>query len=467
MAQKKSNLMKNTMLLSLGTMMTKGINFLMVPFFSRWVSTADYGTFDLFCTYITLLIPIVTMSSGDAIFRFSVDSEKKENKSIYITNGLIIDCCGMMLITIVLLFIWLLAGWQRALPFWALLLGEVLSRYQRGFLRAIKRLDIYSFCNFVSAIGIAIFVTLFVKGFNWGLDGMIFGYAAGYLIGDLLIFVITKYSQYFDKKLISKDVICGMLKFSFPLVPNNLSWWVINVSDRTIINSFLGAAANGIYAMSYKIPNLCSSVFSVFGVAWQEKATEMLDEDGRNKYYNDVFNKMLATGLSITIAITSVNFILFDYVFDAKYYEGHLYAPLLTMSVILSTLSLFFGGIQISMKQSKSNGISTVIGAIANIVVHLGLINMIGLYAACISTLISNLLVVLIRAYMIRDIIVLKIRPVNLAYFAICIYVIVCVYITDNQVLNIINVIVASIVFYFANKDYVLSMIKRIQGAKR
>ena len=53
---KKSNdsLAKNTILLSIGTFMTKGLSFIMVPIFSRWLSTEDYGTFDLLCMLLYL-----------------------------------------------------------------------------------------------------------------------------------------------------------------------------------------------------------------------------------------------------------------------------------------------------------------------------------------------------------------------------------------------------------------------------
>jgi len=176
---------------------------------------------------------------------------------------------------------------------------------------------------------------------------------------------------------------------------------------------------------------------------------------------------MLATGISITIAITSVNFILFNYIFDYKYFEGRLYAPLLTLSVIMSTLSLFFGGIQISMKQSKSNGISTVIGAIVNIVVHLTLVEFIGLYAACISTLISNIMVVCIRAYMIRDAVKLRIDSVNYVYILICVYITACVYLMNNFAWNIANLVIATVVFLFANRKYVISTAEKIKVIKR
>ena len=83
---KKSNdsLAKNTILLSIGTFMTKGLSFIMVPIFSRWLSTEDYGTFDLLCTYVTLLIPLIGLASNEALFRFSMDEKArmvKENIS--------------------------------------------------------------------------------------------------------------------------------------------------------------------------------------------------------------------------------------------------------------------------------------------------------------------------------------------------------------------------------------------------
>ena len=71
---KKNNLLKNTVLLSIGAILNKGLVFLMIPFFSSWLSTEDYGTFDLITTYITLLIPIIGLSLTESLFRFSLDT---------------------------------------------------------------------------------------------------------------------------------------------------------------------------------------------------------------------------------------------------------------------------------------------------------------------------------------------------------------------------------------------------------
>ena len=76
---------------------------------------------------------------------------------------------------------------------------------------------------------------------------------------------------------ISFETVKQLVAYSYPLIPNNICWWIINVSDRTLINIFLGAAANGIYAIACKIPNFCASVFNVFNISWQEAAIDMLN----------------------------------------------------------------------------------------------------------------------------------------------------------------------------------------------
>lgn len=111
-----------------------------------------------------------------------------------------------------------------------------------------------------------------------------------------------------------------LISYSYPLIPNSISWWIINVSDRTIINLFLGAASNGIYAIACKIPNLCSNIFAAFNISWQEAATEMIDDKESNSYFNQVYNTMYITLLSLCWGILSCNFILFRWVFDGCWY---------------------------------------------------------------------------------------------------------------------------------------------------
>lgn len=460
---KKTNLAKNTILLSIGTILTKGVSFIMIPFFSRWLSTENYGTFDLLTTYVTMFIPLLMLSTGDGIFRFGVEEKTIEGKAEHITNGFCILLAGLLVVLIGGTTAHVAYGWAYALPFCLMLAGELINKYLQSFLRAVKKLNIYSFCSAISTLFIFASVTLFVKILDMGLSGMIYGYAFGYLFGDITIIFWTKWWTYLCKNYSWKG-IKKLIVYSLPLIPNSISWWIINVSDRTIINVFLGAASNGIYAIACKIPNLCSSVFSVFSISWQETASEMIDDNDRNRYFNQVYNTMYMTLLSLCWGILSCNFILFNWIFDARYYGAHLYTPLLVTSVIFSSLSLFFGGIQISFKQPKANGMTTVVGAVVNVTVHLALVKVIGLHAAVVSTLVSNAVVTWLRQYLLRKRVALHIYKKNWLFTIFYVYIMVCVYFKLPLALDVINLLAACVMFLVVNKSYaqkILSKVKR------
>ena len=108
----KSNLAKNTALLSIGTMLTKGINLIMIPLFSAWLSTEDYGMYDLLATYVSLLIPFITLSSSDAVFRFVIESNTDNDKKKYISTAFGINAINTCIVILGLIVIRLLTGWE-------------------------------------------------------------------------------------------------------------------------------------------------------------------------------------------------------------------------------------------------------------------------------------------------------------------------------------------------------------------
>ena len=69
-----------------------------------------------------------------------------------------------------------------------------------------------------------------------------------------------------------------MLKYSVPLVPNMLSWWIVNASDRMIISTILGIAQNGIYSAANKFSGVVSTLYSVFNLTWTESAALNIDQ---------------------------------------------------------------------------------------------------------------------------------------------------------------------------------------------
>lgn len=389
--------LKNTIILSICSIINKAMFFIAISFFSRWLTVEDFGIYDVLTTYSVILLPIVTLSVSNAIFRLSLDEDNYKYRKIYISNGACIFICGFIIFSIFAMMLFEVLKLEYTFSFIYFFTSQLLDTFCQSVLRALKKLEIYAIGSTISGFITLIFVNLFVQKLNMGLHGIILGYGTGYLCGTFYIFSFIKIWEYVDFKQVSLKKLKEMILYSLPLIPNEIAWWIINVSDRSIVNYFLGASANGIYAIACKIPNLCTSFFGVFNISWQESASEAISNEEREKYFNHIHKNMIKVLLSICICVLACNFLLFDFVFDSRYLEARKYTAILISSTIFNMTSQFYGGIQIALKKPKINGISTMIGSVINIVVHFCFISYIGLYAAAISTLIANLTVLLIR----------------------------------------------------------------------
>ncbi len=448
----KDSLKKNTFLLTAGTFLNKGLQFLVIPFFSKWLTTEEYGEFDLLCTYVSLLIPVITLATQEAVFRFAVDDEDWIHRKVYITNAFVFQIFGYFVITFLLFFFRNKVGNRIYIIFSFYLFAELFSTFLRGYLRAVRKLDLYSVSMCVSTVFMAIFVTIFVYFFHMKLEGILLGYALGTFLGDLCICFLSRFHTMLLFNRIEIVKIKELITYSLPLIPNELAWWVMNASDRQLIHLFFGSTANGIYAITHKIPSLCSVLFSMFSVSWQQEAVGRIKDENREEYFNHILNSFLQLLLTVCSGLAAGSFIVYYYIFDVKYFEAILYSPILIFSSMLLAVSQFFGGIQIALKQPKQNGITTVIGAVLNILVHIGLYKYIGLYAAAISTLVANGMILFLRIIFLRNEFRVRIRKKTV--FTCCgfLYFFFMSYLYDNMILNWFNLFAACLFFAFINQ---------------
>ncbi|WP_160561080.1 lipopolysaccharide biosynthesis protein [Parablautia muri] len=456
--KQENSFLKNTIWLTIGTILNKGLQFLAVLFFSRWLSTEEYGRFDLLYTYISLLIPLITLSTQEAVFRFSVNEGNEDIKCKNVSSAFLFDMVNYFVYLCIAFFIVGRINVILYLAFSFYLIAELWSVYLRGFLRAIKRLDIYAFALVLQTMFMLCSVTAFVYKLHMGLIGILLGYAVGTFIGDFILVIWGKWIKYFDVREISKKQIEKLISYSAPLVPNEVSWWVMTASDRQIINIFCGDAANGIFAITHKIPALCSVIFNMFAISWQQEIVTKV-ENNEDADVVGIFNKMLITLLSICWCLLAGSFVFYFYFFDIKYFEAILYSPILIASAAAMAISQFYGGIQAAYKRTKSTGVTTIVGAVLNIVVHLALIDEIGLYAAAVSTLVANIVIIILRMISIRDVFKIKMKKEASFNLLIFLYFFITAYFNRNMYFNWINFFVAILIAVFINYSLIKTML--------
>ena len=427
---KNDNLLKNTVLLVTGTIINKGILFIAIPLFSRWLSTEEYGLFDVYTARVSLIIPVVTISIGDAVFRFAIDKESINKKAEFITNGLIIEICSLFLFAIAIIVF--LHSWELAFPFLCYAISEGISIFLLGFLRSLRKLDIYSFSSIFSTCFTFLFVYVFVKKLRLGLKGMLYGYAIGTMANNIVIMYVTKFCRYilFNKRKFK--IMQSMIKYSFAFVLSNISWWIVNVSDRQIINIFLGASYNGIYAASTKLPNLITTLTSMFNISWQQTAVDSVKEKQNSISLNILYNKLCKLFLTSASCGIATNYFVFRFFFDYRYYDGQLYMPILIISSMFHGMIFFFTGLNISKKRPEKNGICVLIGAIINFLLNILFIKRFGLYSVAISTLVSNYIIFKLAQLTVEDVFIIKYEKLSI----LCFFELFMVFILDKIIIS-------------------------------
>ena len=88
------------------------------------------------------------------------------------------------------------------------------------------------------------------------------GVCAGYLVIREKLWQLLTLRP--DRKLFRQ-----MLRYSLPLIPTTIFWWITGVSDRYMVADALGTDAAGLYAVACKIPTILTLLSTVFLEAWQ------------------------------------------------------------------------------------------------------------------------------------------------------------------------------------------------------
>lgn len=447
-------LLKNIGLLTISNFGTKILSFLLIPIYTSILSTADYGTYDVYSTTVSLLVPILTLNIVEAVMRFALDGTK--NKKEVFSIGLKQIVVAILIVVIIATANWffnIISIFNVYPSFFVLLFGfsllyDFLIQFSRG-VEHIGDVAIAGALNAFAVLGLNIFFLVFLK---WGLNGYFAANILSYLIPSLYIMFRLRIWKYFTNNY-DHALEREMYSYSKPLIFNTLAWWINNVSDRYIVTWLCGVAANGIYSMAYKIPSVLNIFQSIFSQAWTISAVKEFNESGTD-FYCKVYKAYNCGMVIICSALIVVDKVLAKFLFAKDFYIAWRYAPFLMISVVFGALSGLLGGIFSAAKKSKIFASTTMIGASVNTVLNVGLVYLWGPVGAAIATAISYCLVWLARYKKANEIIHLSIA-FKRDVFSYCILVIQACFLilTDGTAMYGVEILLFMVVLIVYAKD--------------
>ncbi|MCL2034546.1 MAG: polysaccharide biosynthesis C-terminal domain-containing protein [Oscillospiraceae bacterium] len=413
---KYKHLMSNTLIFAIATFGSKLLPFLMLRFYTAVMQTDEFGIQSLITSACNLILPMMYLSMGEAVIRFGIDKEFK--KSDVFTTSVLTVLLGyaallcMMpvlgLVSIIQPYLWLI---------YLYCLSSAMHTVTTQFARASGFVKLFAASGIATTVITVLMNILLLLHFRMGAEGYILSIiTADAVVTVALVFILRLY-RYFKPRKNNLETAKKMLRYSIPLVPTAVFWWVTSLSNRFFLSYMIDESAVGIYAVSQTLPNLITLVSAIFIQAWQLSAfTEYKSPEGE-KFFSNVFKSYYILVFIATSGLILICRPVLLVLAAPAYGDAWRYTPFLVLAVAFSTLVTFLGTIYNAVRKNGMVMLTTFIGAGVNIALNWLLIPMDnpigGPQGAAIATFASFLAVFLIRAIDSRRHIKISMQPLR------------------------------------------------------
>lgn len=489
-SNKNKQLISGTIIYAIGNFGTKVLNFLIIPLYTYYLAPDAMGEYDLLITLVSLLIPILTVQIGDSVYR-----ELISDRYIVSSRNAIINMAYKILISDILLTLigsgvfYLFTRYKYIPYFIVIMAGNSLFSILQKTLRGFHRQKLFAISGLIYTIVFLTLNVLLICLLHLGIEGMLLSNSIAYFSGAIFILITEKQTRpsfaFGLKAPFLSSFQKQMLKYSIPLIPNQLNWWIMNSSDRFIIKLFLGNAANGIYAISYKFPTMLQSIFSLFTNAFQdisvgeENTTEapklssidMAQENSadnvsasfsQGQYYTQIFDQYSIFVLTTVIFAIPISKIYIRYFMDPAYHEAAYYIGFLYLGCVFQSFAAYYGVGYLKLKKTAGASSTSIYGALINIVVNIIFIRFLGLYAAAISTAIGFAVMWIIRVIQIGKKLEINLRISHLSFFCGMAILVATISTSSGVILDSILSTLGLVTFIIANKKLIKQLTGRI-----
>ena len=462
---KNNELLKNTAIIAFGKICTQLISFLLLPLYTEILTTSEYGTVDLVLTYSSLFLPIVTLALEQSVFRYLIDVRKEnERKKEFISTCLLLCFVTLTCIEASLLYISLVLKRNILIYFCLVLFASAISALFLQICRGLGDNIGYSVASFIIAIVQIAFNIFFLVVLKLGASGMMLATFFGNIIGVLYIFFRCKIWKYVSIKSSNKETLGLMLRYSLPLIPNQLAWWVLQASDKVIVQFFIGIAGNGLIAVANKFSGAYMQFNTIFNISWTESATLHIKDDDAYDFFTKTINSVMILFLCICCGIIVCLPFAFPILINHQYNEAYCLIPIFMLGSLFNVMVSVYGVIYVAFKDSVEIMKTAIFAALINIISHLLLIKYIGIYAAAVSTTIGFGVMALYRYFHSRRYLVVKLYKKSLFISAIMLLISFTSYYSGNTYLQVVAFSFVLVCSIFLNKNIIIGIIKTIRG---
>lgn len=396
MRQNYLNLASDAFVFAAGNMLTKLIQFFLLPMYTALLTAEQYGVGELVNNMSELMYPICCLGIYEGVFRYAIDFDS--DKRTVFSTGVFVTLALLPIVAAAGVAGYGLTGFDYTWYLVALCLVTSLKMVCMQFAKGLGMTRLYAASGVVSTLALCGAGYLLLGACGAGVSGYLLALLISHLVQLALIFCGGKLWRYFSLQAMDRGLLRDLLIYSLPMIPNALAWWFVNISGRYVVLFAEGAAVAGLYTAASKLPAVMNMVVTIFQQAWQIFSAREYSSGDKDRSFGIVF-RVFSSGLlcagSIVIALANP---LSQIMLSGEFFEARSYVPLLMLGAIVNGYSTYYGTLYNAAKQNGMIFITTVIGALANIAIGVFLSGYIGVWAPIIGAVAAYSLISILRA---------------------------------------------------------------------
>jgi len=375
----------------LANILAKVIGVVMLPLYTRYLSTADYGTIELLANGVILISILVRLGMIEAFLRFYFSDTDTARRDALARRAVVFLLVSTTIASVVVLV------------FAAPLSGIVLSHRSPGIfrvavlglwsftnlelayqlLRVDERLRLYAAASVANVVlTVAATITL-VIGLHKGAEGYLLGnYGATTVI---LVWLWFKLRGRLRPRPANVERFSELMRFGLPTVPAEASVYLLSIIDRYYLYHDRSPSLAGIYSIAIKLAGAVAFIVNAFQYAWPPLAYSVTDDAEAGRLYGLVTTYYLLVCGYVVAALALLGRWVLRVLAAPSFYDAYKALPWLALGWALYGLWVVFLTIAGRAKVTTRNFPAALVGLITNVVLLVLLVGPLGLAGAGIA----------------------------------------------------------------------------------
>lgn len=394
----------DSLIYTIPSFLSRGISIILIPLYTRVMSPANYGAFDLLMMFGSIVNLTVALEISQGVARFFSAEKNAEKKVLYFSSGFWFTlACQCIFLILGVFFARDLA--KIILDDETMMIPMTLAITQIFFIGILKiiqnqfkwelRSRTFAVTSIIISLVTGISSVLLAYVYKLGLNGILIGSIIGTIAGVIYGLVKLKGSLRFSFDL---NILREMIIYSWPLVFSGAAVFLNMYIDRFMIKEYLNLEQVGIYGIGMRIAGITGLIM----IGSQGSLTPLIlnhyAEENTPIKLAKIFRGFFALALLITLFLTLFADEVLWLMTTPQFYSASSLVIFLVPAVLLSNMYIFAPGISIVKKTGYFVLINSV-GALFKYLINWFLIPIYGVSGAALSNFLGYFIVFGIYMY--------------------------------------------------------------------